>query len=77
MMLFNVVFAVFISLAAALRAAGDTITPLWVGGIANVLNVLLLFPFVYGSWGFESLGVVGAALAGGVPSQCFYYRLIA
>lgn len=66
MMLFNVVFAVFISLAAALRAAGDTLTPLWVGAIANGLNVLLLFPFVYGSWGFESLGVVGAALAGGL-----------
>lgn len=66
MMLFNVVFAVFISLAAALRAAGDTVTPLWVGAIANVLNVLLLFPFVYGSWGFEPLGVAGAALAGGL-----------
>ena len=66
MMLFNGVFAVFISLAASLRAAGDTITPLWVGAIANALNVLLLFPFVYGRWGFESLGVVGAALAGGL-----------
>ena len=52
MMLFNAVFAVFISLAASLRAAGDTITPLWVGAIANGLNVLLLFPFVYGRWGF-------------------------
>jgi putative MATE family efflux protein len=66
LMAFNLAFAVFIVLSAALRAAGDTMTPLWIGAIANVLNVGFLFPFVYGSFGFPSLGVAGAALAGGL-----------
>lgn len=62
---FNPVFAVYFALGAALRAAGDTRTPLWMGALANTLNAGLLFPLVFGSFGFPSLGVRGAALAGG------------
>ena len=66
LMFFNVSFAVFISLSASLRASGDTVTPLWIGGFANLVNIALLFPLVFGRFGFESLGVVGAALSGGI-----------
>ena len=65
LMAFNPAFAVFFALAAALRAAGDARTPLFMGTLANVLNGALLFPLVFGSFGFPSLGVRGAALAGG------------
>ncbi len=64
------VFTVFLSLSmvlgTALRAAGDTMTPLWVGAITNVLNVFLVYGFVYGKFGFPALGVKGAALASGL-----------
>ena len=66
LMLFNAAFAVFIALSASLRASGDTLTPLWIGGFANLLNIALLFPLVFGSFGFEPLGVVGAALSSGI-----------
>ena len=65
-MLFNAAFAVFIALSAALRASGDMMTPLWLGGLANVLNIVLLFPLVFGGFGFPPLGVMGAAIAMGV-----------
>lgn len=65
LMLFNPCFAVYFALGAALRAAGDTRTPLWIGALANVLNVALIFPLVFGSFGFPSLGIAGAAISGG------------
>ena len=78
LMLFNPSFAVFFALGAAVRAAGDTRTPLWIGGLANVLNVALLFPLVFGAFGFEGLGIKGAALSGGgaftIGSAVFLWR---
>ncbi len=62
---FNVAFAVAFSLGASLRAAGDTLTPLWIGAVANVVNVYLAYGLVYGRFGFPELGVAGAAIAGG------------
>lgn len=63
-------FTFFLSFAmvigTALRAAGDTLTPLWVGAITNVLNVFLVYGLVYGQWGLPKLGVMGAALASGL-----------
>ena len=63
---FNVLFAVFFVLSAACRAAGDTLTPLWIGGIANVINVALVYVLVYGAFGIPSYGVAGAAIANGL-----------
>ncbi|MEE2662946.1 MAG: MATE family efflux transporter [Myxococcota bacterium] len=65
LLLFNPFFAIYFALGAALRAAGDTRTPLWIGALANVLNAALIFPLVFGSFGFPSLGIAGAAIAGG------------
>ena len=64
--IFNVSFSVNMILGAALRAAGDTKTPLWIGVITNILNVILVYALVHGLYGFPALGVAGAALAGGV-----------
>jgi putative MATE family efflux protein len=64
--LFNASFAVFFVLGTALRAAGDTKTPLWLGALANVVNVILVYGLVYGRFGLPTLGVAGAAIASGL-----------
>ncbi len=63
---FQVAVGIYFALGAALRAAGDTRTPLWIGAIGNVVNVILAYSLVYGKFGLPALGVAGAALAGGV-----------
>jgi putative MATE family efflux protein len=66
--LFNVAFAVSFVLGTACRAAGDTITPLWIGAVTNVVNVVLVYVLIYGvpSFGIPSFGVAGAAIANGI-----------
>jgi putative MATE family efflux protein len=63
---FNVSFAISMILGSAIRAAGDTLTPLWLGAITNVVNVVLVYALVYGRLGAPQLGVKGAAIATGV-----------
>ncbi|MDX1650527.1 MAG: MATE family efflux transporter, partial [Myxococcota bacterium] len=63
---FNVAFAAGFVVATALRAAGDTRTPLWLGLFTNVVNVALLYVLVLGHLGVRPLGVAGAALANGL-----------
>ena len=63
---FNVAFAVNFILSAALRASGDAWTPLWISGAVNLLNVPLLYLFVFGNYGFPQMGVAGAAVAAGL-----------
>ncbi len=63
---FNLIFSINLIISAALRATGDVKTPLWVGIITNIINVLLLYLLVGGNWRFPELGVVGAAIASGV-----------
>lgn len=66
MSVFNLTFAVNFILGAALRAAGDAWSPLWIGIAVNILNVPLLYLFVFGHYGFPAMGVAGAAVAGGI-----------
>lgn len=63
---FNIAFAVNMVLGAALRAAGDTKTPLWIGAITNIINIVLVYLLVFGLYGFPKMGVTGAALANGL-----------
>ena len=62
---FNVSFAISMILGAAIRAAGDTLTPLWIGAITNVVNVVLVYALVFGRLGAPEMGVKGAAVATG------------
>jgi putative MATE family efflux protein len=48
---------------AALRAAGDTKTPMIVMLVVNILNVILGYALIYGGFGFPALGVPGAGIA--------------
>ena len=66
MSLFNLAFAANFILGAALRAAGDAWSPLWIGAGVNVVNIPLLYVFVFGHFGFPQMGVAGAAIAGGI-----------
>jgi putative MATE family efflux protein len=66
MSLFNVAFSLVMVISSAVRAAGDTMTPLWIGALTNVVNVFLLYGMVFGRFGFPEMGVQGAALANGV-----------
>ncbi len=49
-------------IAAALRGAGDTITPMKVNLVVNLVNPILNYLFIFGALGFPALGVRGAAL---------------
>jgi putative MATE family efflux protein len=62
---FNGSFAVAMILGTAIRAAGDTLTPLLLGAITNVVNIVLVYALVYGRLGAPEMGVKGAAVATG------------
>lgn len=66
LILFSPTFGVSIIFGAAVRAAGDVKTPLFMGLIQNIINIFLLLGLVNGRYGFPELGVVGAAYAGGI-----------
>ena len=44
-----------------LRGAGDSRTPMVVTAIANVINVVLAYGLIFGSFGLPALGAVGSA----------------
>jgi putative MATE family efflux protein len=56
------VFILFIG-NAALQGAGDTITPMWIMAISNVLNIMLAPLFIFGLGPLPRMGVEGAAVA--------------
>ena len=66
LILFSPTFGFSIIFGAAVRAAGDVKTPLFMGLIQNIINIFLLIGLVNGRYGFPELGVVGAAYAGGI-----------
>ncbi|HEX2516060.1 MAG TPA: MATE family efflux transporter [Chloroflexota bacterium] len=45
-----------------LRGAGDTRTPMWSTGAANLANVAVAFPLIFGAGPIPALGLTGAAL---------------
>jgi len=55
--------AMLFVIGSALRAAGDTRTPLWIGTIVNILNVVGNYVLIFGHFGLPALGVRGSALA--------------
>jgi putative MATE family efflux protein len=63
---FNIAFAGMLILSAALRASGDAWSPLWIAVGINLLNLPLLYAFIFGRWGMPEMGVAGAAVAAGI-----------
>jgi len=54
--------AVLFVISSGLRAAGDTRTPLFIGVVVNVINVLANYVLIFGKLGIPALGVGGSAL---------------
>ncbi len=54
---------IFLMCASGLRGAGDTRTPLWIGGIIDVLAIFLNYVLIFGKFGIPALGVDGSAFA--------------
>jgi len=63
---FNVPFALDVALSMALRGAGDVRTPLAIGVVVNLVNILLDWVLVFGHLGAPALGAEGSALATGI-----------
>ena len=68
-------------IGAALRAAGDTLTPLGLGALTMTVNIAAFYTLVFGAFGFPSLGVKGAAIAnviglavGGLATAALWLR---
>ncbi len=51
------------SYAAILRGAGDTMTPLIITGVANILNIIGNYVLIRGVGPFPEMGITGAALS--------------
>ncbi len=62
----NVPFVLGFIFAAALRAAGDARMPLYIGILANLLNLFLNWVLIYGNLGAPALGVAGAGMASAI-----------
>lgn len=75
---FNVFFSFVAVISAALRAAGDAMTPVWVAAIGNIVNILLAYGLVYGVAGLPTLGIIGAAYAAGISYAlvCLVFYLL-
>ncbi|MFQ5666541.1 MAG: MATE family efflux transporter [Candidatus Binatia bacterium] len=54
--------AVLFVIGSALRGAGDTRTPLIIGAVVNLINVVADYVLIFGKLGFPALGVAGSAL---------------
>ena len=63
---FVIGFAIDIILSSALRAAGNAWTPLLFGLAVNVVNLPLLYIFIFGKFGAPRMGAAGAPFAGGL-----------
>ncbi len=55
--------ALLFVIGSALRAAGDTRTPLAIGFIVNIINIALNYIFIFGKFGIPAMGVRGSGLA--------------
>ncbi len=70
---------IFLMCASALRGAGDTRTPLWIGGIIDVVAIFFNYVLIFGKFGFPALGVDGSAvatlLAISIGGMLFFYAL--
>jgi putative MATE family efflux protein len=66
LMYFNIPFTFGVVVSMGVRGAGDVRTPLLIGLILNVVNVILNYGLVYGRLGMPELGTDGSALGTGI-----------
>lgn len=49
-------------ISSLMQGAGDTLTPLYLSGSINLLNIFFNYVFIFGPWGLPAFGVQGAAM---------------
>lgn len=67
------------SFAAILRGAGNTMTPMIVTGIVNILNIIGNFVLITGFGPFPEMGIAGAALSTSIAriiAVCIYVYIL-
>jgi putative MATE family efflux protein len=65
---------IFLMCASALRGAGDTRTPLWIGGIIDVLAIFLNYVLIFGKFGFPAFGGILFFYALSIPGMVLNFR---
>jgi len=58
----GVFFGIIFVSSGALRGAGDTRTPMYIGLAANVIHIGLNYILIFGKFGLPALGITGAAI---------------
>jgi putative MATE family efflux protein len=66
LLLFNVPFSFGVIVSMGVRGAGDVRTPLVIGVVLNVVNIVLNYGLVYGRLGLPEMGTDGSALGTGI-----------
>ncbi len=66
LLLFSLPFSTGFVIGSALRGAGDVRTPLLVGVLMNVVNLVGNYVLVFGKFGAPALGTDGSAIASGI-----------
>jgi putative MATE family efflux protein len=66
LLLFNIPFSFGVIVSMGVRGAGDVRTPLVVGVVLNVVNIVLNYGLVYGRLGLPEMGTDGSALGTGI-----------
>jgi len=73
------IFFAFLHVSSgALRGAGDTRTPMFIGFIANLVHIGLNYVLIFGKFGFPAMGILGAAtgtLLSLMLAACIYFFL--
>lgn len=54
---------IVIVIESSMRSSGDTVTPLIIGSVTILINIVLNYWLIKGGWGIPAMGVAGAALA--------------
>lgn len=59
----SVFLSLILILSSALRGIGDTKSPMIAVGISSILNIILDYILIFGIFGFNGLGILGAGIA--------------
>lgn len=59
----SVFLCLMLVLSSSLRGAGDTKTPMKIAFVTNLINIVLDYILIFGIFGFNGLGILGAGIA--------------
>ena len=59
----SIFLCLMLVLSSSLRGAGDTKTPMKITFVTNLINIILDYILIFGIFGFNGLGILGAGIA--------------